>query len=404
MISLNNCAHARALQLDVEARCRTFCAGICLALSLSDALWRKPWSCAAPWSPGLLDFESDVLYIVFEDFDNDELKTASVVILTLPIAIVAAVFWALVTVGYKHQKWRIALILIEGPLSLLWIAGTVTAFSINTVVQPIFRPALAASTAIKTTIFDNLAKLIDFVYVAKTLVETNKRQADGTKLNVRKHVKFYQQGLLQAIVTVLIAPVIILLGGVGGLALAAVLWLCSAAAMTVAGAFATVAALLATFLVPVVFAMMALLRLFVVFPASWEAIGHATVTMANSANSMSPFDLFDEDRADKVKKNIFNIYPSYGDNAKDVDDVKDLALKYLLLEFVLESLPQIIIQSTNNNLVGWSNIGIASMVVSAYAIVNTIYKYAPTRCPHWLARPPPIPPTPHHHHHHHLPR
>ena len=52
---------------------------------------------------GLLDFESDCLYIGFEDFDNDDLKAASIVIITLPIVLIAAVYWGVVLVDYTVQ-------------------------------------------------------------------------------------------------------------------------------------------------------------------------------------------------------------------------------------------------------------------------------------------------------------
>jgi len=129
----------------------------------------------------------------------------------------------------------------------------------------------------------------------------------------------------------------------------------------------------ATLFLPVAFSTMALLRLFVLFPTAWEGIGNATVSLANTAAMMTPFpDWFGEERAKSVRTKVFNMYEG---EQREVSDMKDSAVKYLLVEFVLESLPQIIIQSVNNTAVGWSPVAIASMVVSGYAILNTIYKY-----------------------------
>jgi hypothetical protein len=148
-------------------------------------------------------------------------------------------------------------------------------------------------------------------------------------------------------------------------------------------ALSMVAAVLLALILPVIFSVMAFLRLFVLAPSAWEAIAKTSIWFADFANEYVsifcscitgvPFEFFSDQRAKKVEQQIFNIFD---DGAQDLDDLKLSAVKYLSVEFLLESLPQIIIQVLNNNSKAkWSAIAIASMAFSSFAIANTLYKY-----------------------------
>ena len=57
-------------------------------------------------------------------------------------------------------------------------------------------------------------------------------------------------------------------------------------------------------------------------------------------------------------------------------DLRKTALSYLVVEFLLESVPQIIIQSINNTQKAeWTNNAIFSVVFSAFVIVATAWKH-----------------------------
>lgn len=383
--------------------------------------------------PGLLDFESDILYIGYEDFHDGDLRTAAIVVLLLPLLVVAAGFWAAVTINYKGQKWRLLLILVEGPLMLLNNIGFLTFAAGFYATNIIWFPALAFNRALRTaiyegmqwffdrtlevsdflkvTIYDNMKRLYEFTYVTKTEVKVTRRGEDNAVRVGTKHTKFFQQGILQLFAGLLLVPLALLLAGLFGGVFVALLWLCSGTALFLAGLFGGVFVLLAwlcggtaaflatiagslaatfvTVALPVVFSTMALLRLYMLFPAAWEAVGRATVLIGlltdrdmSSSEDEGCVDRYirfvhgTDKREAYVKEKIFNIFPADTPHKRDVSDVKKAALTYLLVEFALESVPQIIIQAVNNEQTDeWSGVAIASMAFSAYAILNTLYKY-----------------------------
>ena len=101
------------------------------------------------------------------------------------------------------------------------------------------------------------------------------------------------------------------------------------------------------------------------------------VQIAEMVDEYAPFDFFDVDRAETVMRSIFS---TYDEDDNGVDDMKELTVKYLLIEFCLESFPQIVIQVINNQLGKWSIVGYISLVFSLYIAVNTLYKYGCERC------------------------
>lgn len=185
-----------------------------------------------------------------------------------------------------------------------------------------------------------------------------------------REVSFYHKGLFQLFLAFIVVPVLIVSGTI--IVVSTILCVLAAGlAATLGGAIigAAIAVALALF-IPVLFAAMAFLRLFVLWPDAWEAVAHLSIWFIEVADIVE----CDEDR---VESQIFNI-----DQADSVEDVKMSAVKYLAVEFVLEALPQAIIQIMNNTNRGcngctskWSPIGITSMAISSYAILNTLYKY-----------------------------
>lgn len=88
---------------------------------------------------------------------------------------------------------------------------------------------------------------------------------------------------------------------------------------------------------------------------------------------------FTEAMAATVKRRLFGIHGESIDNDPKtrVDNLKRHTINYLVIEFLFESLPQMSIQIINNQRRGrrWSVIGVASISVSAFAVVSTLWKY-----------------------------
>ena len=323
---------------------------------------------------GIVDYWSDSLYLEYEEFDTPALERSAQVVLTLPIVLVAAFYWAFYTINYKQQTWRIILIPVEGPLNLLAVAagvstswGLATATAVLACMMAVFGSLRAAAL--------NLKKLARFAYVDTKAVKVRVRQADGKKKDVEAKLKFYNQGLAQLIAAVVFVPIIIIVVPfilVAGFVAAGII---GALSMIVLPPLALAAACVSTLGVPVGFAAMALLRLFVFAPWLWASLANVSGVLALAADGRLPFGYFDEERAAQAKQRVYSIYDS-DDDADRVDELKDVSVQYLAVEFLFESLPQIIIQVINNSSnPPWSPIAIASLVVSIYAVLSTIYKY-----------------------------
>lgn len=59
------------------------------------------------------------LYAGFETFEDERLRTLTIVLAALPVGLVAVCFWAMITVNYKNNKWRYLFIVVEGPLCFI---------------------------------------------------------------------------------------------------------------------------------------------------------------------------------------------------------------------------------------------------------------------------------------------
>ena len=155
----------------------------------------------------------------------------------------------------------------------------------------------------------------------------------------------------------------------------AALWVLGLAVTLIVVACAVTAAVLTVLVLPLVFAVMALLRLFVLAPSAWEALFYLASHVATEVDAVVPFNYFDNAARDRLFSSVFGLTDKDLDD-RSADDLLKMTVKYLAVEFCLESLPQLVVQVVNNNAQPeWSYIAIASFTVSVYAIVSTVYKY-----------------------------
>lgn len=308
---------------------------------------------------GLLDATTDVLYMMMEVFYDETIFAACASMILLPLVMVALSFWPLMAHEYKNQKWRYIFLPFEGALLLLVLPFISTA----NIVPAFSASVFSVGYKIAKTIFDKM-------YVEITEKQTERRGDDGEQRYFKKQLKFYHRGVFEALLAFVLAPVAILSIGAVGLA---------ATAVGTAIMFAFVLA--APMAIALVFSIMAFLRLFVLFPTVWEELYYFAKWFARMARERVPVDDFmDDDRLDKAKGQVFKLYDA--SSAKDAKaDMKDSTIKYLFVEFLLEALPQLIIQGINNNQTdNWSNISIISMSISGIIILNSVIKYGSLYC------------------------
>lgn len=310
---------------------------------------------------GLLDAATDVIYVLSERFASDELRFAAISVLALPIVIVFLSFWAVVARSYAKKKWRVIFVLFEGVYSMLTVlvflsihwSGWVLAWT---------------GSSIEAT-HKSVAGWADTLCCETTKQQVNKRSSDGSKIQVTKEVRFWNRGCGNVILACIVFPS-------GALLVEICLFIALLLSGTVVLAFSIVAATATAIVIPLLYAVMALLRIFVIFPTLWELLADWTVLVASKVlvqEAISETESSDDDQEHeaRIKRRLFGIY---GDNT--MEDVKDSAIKYMLLEFLLESVPQICIQTYNNvTEKRWTNIGSLSMAASIFNVVSTMYKY-----------------------------
>ena len=303
---------------------------------------------------GLLDATTDVLYMMMEVFYDEAIFSACASIILLPLIMVALSFWPLMAHEYKTQKWRYIFLPFEGAMLLL-----VLPFISSANIVPAFSAyVFSFGYKIAKTIFDKM-------YVEITEKRTERRGDDGEQRHFKKKLKFYHRGVFEALLAFVLAPVAILIIAAVGLT-----------ATAVGTAIMFIFVLAGPIAIALVFSIMAFLRLFVLFPTVWEELYYFSCWFARMARKRVPVDDFmDDDRLDTAKGQVFKLYKaSSAKSAKS--DMKNSTIKYLFVEFLLEALPQLIIQGINNNQTNnWSNISIISMTISGIIILNSVIKY-----------------------------
>ena len=330
---------------------------------------------------GLLDATTDALYLNFEEFETPELKIAAYSVLGLPIAFISVVFWAGIMRSYSKQKMRTIIILIEGPIALIAVfVGTSTSWSWaawKTLATMLVSSPWSSIRSAQNTMTGE-GGFTDTLWTKETEVPGTERQQqeDGTykKVEIAVDLKFWHKGLFQCNFAFCIFPILLLLAEL--LLLIAIIF-CICIFITfaiVSAAVATSVALLLSVVIPTMFSVMAFLRLFVLFPSLWNAWARGAVWFAKQSNGgCGVMAQIDSDREVKIRREIFGLY---NDGDIDVNDFKKSSVRYLLIEFLMESLPQMAIQVINNQMRGqWSLIGGFSIGASAYAIASTLYKY-----------------------------
>jgi hypothetical protein len=331
---------------------------------------------------GLLDATTDALYLSFETFEADALRYAAIGILALPITIVALAFWAIMERSYAKQRWRFVFLPIEGTFSMIsviigasynWSRAWSRAWSRFLQIS-VWSPLKSAQMSITGN-----EGWTYTIWSKVTEVDSTERrdEGDGSKIrrvSIVKETKFFHGGLTQLLFAFVLFPLILLIIEImlfialllGGSIFVALVAVSVAVAIAVAVLFGV--------LIPVLFSVMAFLRLFVLLPALWRSLADFATWFGKQAEAGCLFSAFDETRQARIKSQNFGIYTD--EATVDVEHLKKSSVKYLLVEFFLESLPQISIQAINNSRQQyWSPIGIASMAISAYAVVSTLYKY-----------------------------
>ena len=173
-------------------------------------------------------------------------------------------------------------------------------------------------------------------------------------------------------------------------AILVVVWAVGIALVLSGSCFAAVIGGVFALLLPVIFAVFAFLRLFVLLPSLWKHITNLTIAFAAFAGNEFLFSscfaatdegtvFFTSQKAKAIRYKTFHILDDSNKKAREktkINTLKKSAVNYLLLEFAFESVPQMSVQVLNNRIrEQWSAIGIASLIVSVYAIASTLYKY-----------------------------
>ena len=257
---------------------------------------------------GLLDALSDALYITFEAFDDETLRIAATTVITLPLVVVFLGFWAGMAINYEGKRWRLVFAVFEGTLAMITVA-CVTAVTwaaevARACLHGLFGEKRAEGDAArKLWIYEQdgyLRLLRDFTWYRVTRKIPGYVLDPETKENVplpEEDFKFYQLGLAQAIIAFVLTPLGLAVGTIVGSA-------CTVVATVLAAASAVCLALV----LPASFAVMALLRLFVMWPAAWKVLCDASCWFAMSADEALPFGFFPLGREVDVRQNMFNIW------------------------------------------------------------------------------------------------
>ena len=311
-----------------------------------------------------------------ENFQTPALFSAAAGIMLLPLVVVALSFWPLMQVDYKHQKWRYALIPIEGVLMLAIMPLTCTATIVPTVTVRVAKGAWKKIKSVATTVASVILAIVHKMYVEVEEKAMEKRVAGQSK-TVKKKLKFYHKGLFQALTAFALAPVGMLLVAMVGLAATAVVTGFGLAIIAAAPAVTLAISIVAPLGIAVIFSIMAFLRLFVLFPSVWEELYNLTALFSRPAghilNEWFDVGFLEEDRVETAQGEVFMIYDG---EERQSSDLKASTVKYLFVEFILEALPQMIVQSVNNQKTGsWSLISYVSLALSAIIIGNSVIKY-----------------------------
>lgn len=330
---------------------------------------------------GLLDATTDILYMMMEAFDSTTiLFELSAAIIVLPLAMVALAFWPLMAIEYKSQKWRYILLPVEGVLLLLVLPFTATAYIVPAIAADVTGRSKDAVASVASYAYGASASVCNKMYVEITEQIVEKR-VEGIKKTVKKKLKFYHRGLFEAILAFFLAPVGIVIVVTFGVAITIIVVILAIVVVVVGIGLAFVLSFTAPMTIAVVFSVMAFLRLFFLFPSVWEELYHLAFVFAELARESVPVDDFmDEDRLIQAKGQVFKLYDQ--DSAEGAkSDMKDSTIKYLFVEFLLEALPQLIIQGLNNKQTqNWSNLSIISMTISGIIILNSAIKYGSLYC------------------------
>lgn len=311
-----------------------------------------------------------------ENFQTPALFSAAAGIMLLPLVLVALSFWPLMQVDYKHQKWRYALIPIEGVLMLAIMPLTCTATIVPTVTGRVAKSAWKKIKSVATTVASVILAIVHKMYVEVEEKIMEKRVAGQSK-TVKKKLKFYHKGLFQALAAFALAPVGMLLVAIVGLTATAVVTGFGLAIIAAAPAVTLAISVVAPLGIAMIFSIMAFLRLFVLFPSVWEELYNLTALFSRPAgrilNEWFDAGFLEEDRVETAQGEVFMIYDG---EERQSSDLKASTVKYLFVEFILEALPQMIVQAVNNQKTGsWSLISYISMALSAIIIVNSVIKY-----------------------------
>lgn len=324
---------------------------------------------------GLLDATTDILYMMMEAFATPALFTASCAFISLPIVVVAISFWPLMANDYDSQKWRYILLPLEGVLLLVVMPFTAVGYAV-----PVIAVGIAGLSWDACTFVASSAAGIGQAIYAKMYTEVTEeiivRRIKGLQKNVKKSLKFYHKGLFQALLAFTLAPMAIVAVCFAGVVATIIVVSIALQVTAIAICLAFVLSLTAPLGIALVFSTMAFLRLFFLFPSVWEELYHLAYVFAEVAREFIPVDDFlDDDRLVEAKGQVFKLYET--ESAEGVkSDMRDSTIKYLFVEFLLEALPQLIIQGINNKQTdNWSNISIVSMVISGIIILNSVIKY-----------------------------
>lgn len=277
--------------------------------------------------------------------------------------------------NYKEQPWRYIFLPIEGVLLLTFLPLTTTAAAVPSMVWRISKFAWEKVTEVAEIALGVGKAISDKMYFDKEAKTIRKRKGD-VYVNETRHFRFYKKGLFHVLVAFLLASIAILIVGAVGLAATIIVAGISIAAIAASFPLTLGISFIAPLAIAIIFSIMAFLRLFVIFPSVWKELYHLAAMFALPAGKL--IGILDEDRIEDAKGQVFKIYEgrSRGDDDDQKAELKDSTIKYLFVEFILEAVPQIIVQALNNQATGnWSIISIVSMALSGTIILNSAFKY-----------------------------
>eukprot|EP00039_Didymoeca_costata_P015089 m.251908 g.251908 ORF g.251908 m.251908 type:complete len:1639 (-) comp16153_c0_seq4:63-4979(-) len=338
-----------------------------------------------------VDVLTDLAYVAFEPFYYDHLFIFAIVLLFLPMCILTLIFYPYL----YHQKsgWMyfpmyvlegiFTMIVLPVPIALtmglLWGKASLVAtfqgsyyffrvlwandqFDTSDAKNPERGLSYWKASCYKVYNKQYTRKVKDRAFRQSQISEGTNASMNMETRYIDKNFLFWQLGLVQLGIAVIGIPCVFLF-----FVLVSVVAVCMCIALailsvTVVPVATVILTMFASWTIPACYSFLSILRAFTVAKPLWNTLREVTQT---SIDTIFKAFGFKSDTAFAVNELFFSSA-----------DIKESAVKLLILEFAFEAIPQIVVQSVNNNLRdSWSTISVLSILASCLVAIGTIYKF-----------------------------